>query len=88
MYLNFRNKHIEELPKEDTAVWSCTKEDCKGWMRDNFAFAREPICGICASPMTSEMKMLPLLINSNNDLKAIKRGVEITKTGLSTSPVL
>ncbi|MBD0380492.1 cold-shock protein [Paenibacillus sedimenti] len=80
MYFNFRNKFLEDLPKEDTQVWSCTKEGCKGWMRDNFAFERKPFCCLCASPMVSDMKMLPLLINSNDNLKAIKKGVPITQT--------
>lgn len=77
MYFNFRNKYVDDLPKEDTQVWSCTKEGCKSWMRDNFAFAHTPNCCICSSPMVSDTKMLPQLINTNKDLKAIKKGVQI-----------
>jgi len=77
MNLNFRKKYAEELPKEDTPIWSCTKEGCKGWMRDNFAFESKPVCCLCLSPMVSEMRMLPLLVNSNDDLKAMKKGVQI-----------
>ncbi|UJF36490.1 cold-inducible protein YdjO-related protein [Paenibacillus hexagrammi] len=58
-------------------IWSCTKEGCKGWMRDNFAFETQPLCCLCSSPMVRNMKLLPQLINSNNDLKALKRGVRI-----------
>jgi hypothetical protein len=72
-----RAKPVEEIPLEDTAVWSCTKEDCKGWMRDNFAFECEPTCRLCHSPMVTSTKMLPILENSNGDLKAIKKGVQI-----------
>jgi len=77
MYFTFRNKHVEDLPNEDTPIWSCTKKGCKGWMRDNFAFGNIPICCLCLSPMVRDMKMLPLLVNSNDDLKAMNKGVEI-----------
>lgn len=66
MYLNSRNKHSEELPKENTLIWSCTNDGCKGWMRENFAFENKPVCFLCKSPMVSDMKMLPLLVNSND----------------------
>lgn len=37
----FGKKVVEEIPQADTAIWSCTNEDCNGWMRDNFAFEQE-----------------------------------------------
>jgi hypothetical protein len=73
----FRKKSLEDLPEESTAVWSCTKEGCIGWMRDNFAFAHVPTCSQCSSPMVSSMKMLPLLVNTNVEMKSIKKGVTI-----------
>ncbi|MFC0211440.1 cold-shock protein [Paenibacillus chartarius] len=77
MYYSFRNKYLEDLPEEDTVVWRCTKEGCKGWMRDNFAFESKPVCCLCSSPMVSEKKLLPQLFNSNDDLKAVKKGIQI-----------
>ncbi|MBP1154175.1 MULTISPECIES: cold-shock protein [unclassified Paenibacillus] len=76
--MNFRKKSLEDIPEENTRIWSCEKEDCKGWIRDNFAFEHAPTCWQCFSPMTSSMKMLPLLVNSNGDLKAIKKGIQIS----------
>lgn len=73
----FRKKSLEDLPEEDTAIWSCSKEGCKGWTRDNFAFEFVPICGICQSPMESSMKMLPLVVNTNRDFKLLKKGRQI-----------
>ncbi|MHB1682986.1 MAG: cold-shock protein [Bacilli bacterium] len=73
----FRKQSLEEPVEENTLIWFCTKEGCKGWMRDNFAFEHQPTCRHCKSPMSSTMKMLPLLVNSNGDLKALKKGVQI-----------
>lgn len=74
----FRKKSLEDIPEENTAIWSCEKEGCKGWMRDNFAFEKVPICLQCLSPMVSSIKMLPPLVNSNGDLKLIKKGIRIS----------
>lgn len=71
-----RKKPVEEIPEEPTAIWQCTKEDCNGWMRDNFSFEAVPICRQCASPMERGTKMLPLLVNTN-DPKSLKKGVPI-----------
>lgn len=73
----FRKKAPEELPKEETAIWACTKEGCTGWMRDNFTFETVPTCWQCNSPMTRSMKMLPMLANKKSDKKAMKTGSAI-----------
>lgn len=73
----YRGKPIEDVPKEDTVIWSCTHEDCKGWIRDNFAFALVPICPICQSAMVRSVKMLPLIVNTNKDMKSRKQGILI-----------
>ncbi|GIO56150.1 cold-shock protein [Paenibacillus cellulositrophicus] len=75
--MNYRKKSMEEIPEENTAIWSCTKEGCKGWMRDNFAFEHEPTCRLCNSPMVRDTKMLPVLNNSSADQKSAKKGVKI-----------
>lgn len=71
-----------ELPEGVTAIWSCTQEGCKGWMRDNFAFEETPTCRLCSHPMESTTKMLPLLQNSNVDLKASKKGTQIGRSSI------
>lgn len=79
MYIHSRYRFTVEPPKEDTPVWLCTKEDCKGWMRDNFAFDHIPTCCLCDSPMKSGTMLLPSLKNSNRNLKSAKKGVSIQK---------
>ncbi|MFE5322058.1 cold-shock protein [Paenibacillus sp. NPDC056579] len=74
----FRKKSLEDIPHENTAIWSCMEESCMCWMRDNFAFDYVPTCWKCQSPMVSSMKMLPLLVNTNNDVKTLKKGVQIS----------
>ncbi|QMV42906.1 cold-shock protein [Cohnella cholangitidis] len=72
-----RKKVFEEIPEEMTAIWSCTSDDCNGWMRDNFAFETAPTCGLCHQPMKSGMKMLPQLVNTSRDQKSSRKGVSI-----------
>ncbi|MBW7476055.1 cold-shock protein [Paenibacillus oenotherae] len=72
-----RKKSLEEIPEELTAIWSCSNEGCNSWMRDNFAFEAVPTCRQCSSPMVSSTKMLPLLVNTNSNQKALKKGVQI-----------
>jgi hypothetical protein len=61
--MNYRKKPVEEVVEENTSIWACTKDGCKGWMRDNFTFEEEPECRLCSSPMVQEMRMLPALNN-------------------------
>ncbi|MCI0182326.1 MAG: cold-shock protein [Acidibacillus sp.] len=65
----FHKKSAEDVPMEDTEIWSCTKEDCNGWMRANFTFDETPKCRQCLSPMERTSRMLPSLNNSNMDAK-------------------
>lgn len=74
----FRKQSMEDFPKEQTKIWSCSQEGCKGWMRDNFAFEYLPTCPICHSPMASSLKLLPIVANSNGNLKLLKKGVHIS----------
>jgi hypothetical protein len=62
----FSKKNMEQVPEEETAVWSCSTTNCSCWMRENFSFEESPICPICKSVMVRDMKMLPSLYNSNN----------------------
>ncbi|CAM4003225.1 cold-shock protein [Cohnella lubricantis] len=63
--LAYRGKPVEDLPHEETVIWSCTLKDCKGWIRDDFSFESVPVCSICQSPMVRSVKMLPTIINTN-----------------------
>ncbi|QWU16260.1 Cold-inducible protein YdjO [Paenibacillus sophorae] len=76
--MNYRKKPLEEIPEENTAVWSCTNDDCNGWMRDNFTFDVAPTCPLCSAPMEQSMRMLPQLLNSNSNPKALKKGISIS----------
>ena len=59
--VGFSRGRREPLPEVETTVWACTNDDCNGWMRDSFSFAKEPICPLCDSEMTKETKVLPKL---------------------------
>jgi hypothetical protein len=60
-----RKKTVEELPTELTVVWSCSSEQCKGWMRDNFSLSEAPVCFLCQSPMIKEERMLATVENTS-----------------------
>lgn len=55
-YYNKRNQ--EPLPKEDVSTWECTKEDCIGWSRKNFAGSDTPTCPLCGSKMIDGVRSL------------------------------
>lgn len=76
-YMYSRKNSMESIPEEITEVWACTKEDCKGWMRDDFAFDTEPVCHLCHSPMVKETRKLPQLINTNKQQKSLSKGIQI-----------
>lgn len=67
------NKPLENLPEEMTAIWSCTKEGCNGWIRDNFSFKDVPICSQCQSSMVSSSKVLPILVSSDQQIKMYRK---------------
>lgn len=62
---NSRKKPLEDVPTELTAIWKCSNENCKGWMRDNFTFSTSPVCTQCNSAMVKEEKMLEVLENTS-----------------------
>lgn len=72
-----RKKSFEETPKEPTPIWSCTADDCKGWMRDNFSFDHAPACQLCNAPMEKTTRELPVLINTNTNSRDLKKGISI-----------
>lgn len=58
----FHSKRAREpVPEVETEVWSCTSEDCPGWMRDAYSFDDKPSCPICDSDMQKETRVLPEL---------------------------
>ncbi|MFC5700789.1 cold-shock protein [Cohnella faecalis] len=72
-----RKKISEELPQEETLIWSCVSESCKGWIRDNFAFDTVPTCPLCKSAMEKTTRMLPQLENHGHNQKSPTNGVKI-----------
>lgn len=64
---------LENLPEEMTLIWSCTNEECNGWIRDSFSFEEVPVCAQCQSTMVRSQKVLPILISSDQQLKHHKK---------------
>ncbi|WP_211748768.1 cold-shock protein [Paenibacillus sp. Marseille-Q4541] len=62
---NSRRKPAEEVPMELTAIWSCSSDNCKGWMRDNFVFSVVPVCPQCKSDMVKDERMLAAVTNTS-----------------------
>ncbi|MFI2859017.1 cold-shock protein [Paenibacillus sp. JSM ZJ436] len=60
-----RKRPMVDLPEEMTTIWSCTNEECNGWMRDNFVFLVQPVCGQCNALMEKSEKMLPIIANTS-----------------------
>ncbi|WP_028610729.1 cold-inducible protein YdjO-related protein [Paenibacillus harenae] len=53
----------EEKPKlKPTKIFKCKNQDCKAWVRDEFADA-EQSCPICKGPMLRSMRHLPAVQN-------------------------
>lgn len=58
----FYSKNTREpVPEVETTVWSCTNDDCSGWMRDDYTFEKTPTCPMCQSEMKKETRTLPEL---------------------------
>jgi len=70
---NSRKKPAEEVPYADTAIWSCTNDGCKGWMRDEYSFDEVPKCPQCQSPMERSVKSLPVLADTGFGYKKITK---------------
>ncbi|HDR7779842.1 cold-inducible protein YdjO-related protein [Bacillus sp. FSL M8-0063] len=56
MYWRKNDKPVVE--PEAIAVWECLEENCRGWMRKNFALDAEPKCPLCKSDMESGERLL------------------------------
>lgn len=55
----FSKRQIEPIPEVETKVWSCTSTECSGWMRASYTFEETPLCPLCKSEMTEELRILP-----------------------------
>ncbi|MFJ7638012.1 cold-shock protein [Peribacillus sp. NPDC097264] len=62
----YRRNNTEEIIPEETKVWECTSEDCKGWIRDNFTSNDEHLCPLCGSKMKQGTRMLQAINNPRN----------------------
>ncbi|MCZ8513804.1 cold-inducible protein YdjO-related protein [Paenibacillus filicis] len=58
------SKDKEPVQEVETSVWICNKENCLGWIREDFSFETAPICIFCKSEMVRTIRMLPVLTNS------------------------
>nr|WGD63179.1 cold-shock protein [Bacillus subtilis] len=64
--MSYYNKRNQEPPtKEDVSIWECTKEDCNGWTRKNFASSDTPLCPLCGSKMVDGIRSLVNLQNNS-----------------------
>lgn len=66
---NSRRKPLLDLPEELTSIWSCIKEECNGWTRDNFVFMAQPTCVLCGAPMEKGERMLSIVANTSPNQK-------------------
>ncbi|WP_408007345.1 cold-shock protein [Pseudalkalibacillus sp. A8] len=57
----FSKNQQEPIPEVETKVWSCTSQNCSGWMREGLTFDSEPACPLCNAPMEPEVRILPEL---------------------------
>ncbi|WP_163970595.1 cold-shock protein [Oceanobacillus halotolerans] len=57
--MSFSRGPKEPVNEIETNVWSCTNEDCNGWMRESYSLKEEPTCPICQSTMEPEVRTLP-----------------------------
>ncbi|WP_342480885.1 cold-inducible protein YdjO-related protein [Paenibacillus sp. FSL L8-0340] len=62
-----RKKPLLDLPGELTAIWSCIKDGCNGWTRDNFVFIRPATCIQCGNPTEKSEKMQSNVDNTSPD---------------------
>ncbi|MFB6367634.1 cold-inducible protein YdjO-related protein [Paenibacillus elgii] len=62
-YLKY-SKSTQQILTVETSVWMCKKENCLGWIREDFSFETTPICLFCKSEMVHTTKILPVLTNS------------------------
>lgn len=59
--MSFSRGPKEPVPEVETNVWSCTSDDCQGWMRESYSFKTTPDCPLCHSTMIQEVRVLPIL---------------------------
>lgn len=59
--MSFARGPKEPVPEVETNVWSCTSEECQGWMRESYSFEKIPKCPLCESEMEQEVRVLPEL---------------------------
>jgi len=57
----FGKKNQEPAEMKETVVWTCSRESCTCWMREDYSFEDQPTCPICSAEMRKGTKMLPTL---------------------------
>ncbi len=56
MYYSKRNQ--EPPVQEETEIWECTVEECKGWMRKDFSYDSHQKCPLCKSQMEAKKRLI------------------------------
>lgn len=59
----FSKKTAEPIPEQQTSIWTCSTDQCSGWMREDFSFHTSPSCPFCHAEMVRDTRMLPPLFN-------------------------
>ncbi|MGD8189558.1 cold-shock protein [Brevibacillus ginsengisoli] len=61
----YSKKNQEPIVEQQTDIWTCSKDNCSCWMREDLSFDKEPTCPMCGSDMLKDTKMLPPLFGGN-----------------------
>ena len=51
-------RNQEPLAQEQTEIWECTVEDCKGWMRKDFSYDNHQKCPLCGHHMEAGERLI------------------------------
>ncbi len=54
----YSRKNQEPPIQEETEIWECTKEECKGWMRKDFSYDSHQKCPLCKSQMKTKKRLI------------------------------
>ncbi|MFE7083861.1 cold-shock protein [Priestia megaterium] len=54
----YRKRNQEPLAQEQTEVWECIIENCKGWMRKDFSYDHDQKCPLCGNHMRAGERLI------------------------------
>ncbi|MFE7820254.1 cold-inducible protein YdjO-related protein [Priestia megaterium] len=74
--MHYSKRNQEPPIQEETEIWECTVEECKGWMRKDFSYDSHQKCPLCKSQMEANngllIKSLVIRIEDNINLCFLK----------------